>query len=126
MSRRPRHPKTDTNQAQIIAELGDLDMWVINTSSLGGAVLDLVVCWRGVCLPVEIKMPGCEDDLTDGERTALTELHRRGIPAFVATSTEDVLAQWPPSCNIRVCANGYDIRNESHTSQEPDPPEVSQ
>ena len=110
MTPRPKYPKPDANQAQIITELGQLGAWIINTSTIGGVTLDLVVCWRGLCIPVEIKVPGCELDLTDGEKMAIEQLHQRGIPAFVATCTEDVVALWPR-------AKGDEKRNDLHTTE---------
>jgi len=87
---RPKYPKPDANQLQIVDDCRAVGMYVWDLSKLGGEVLDLMVFWHGEMLPVEIKMPGCENDLTDGERTALRILRERGIPAIVATCAEDV------------------------------------
>jgi hypothetical protein len=56
--------------------------------------LDLLVAWRGKVRPVEIKRPGHEGELTDGERRAIDELARRGVEAIVAAQVEDVIEQW--------------------------------
>ena len=91
MGYRPRRTRKDRNQAQIVRELRSLGAVVWDLADMGGEVLDLLVCWRGKCLPVEIKRPGCEEDLTHGEIVALLELGSVGVEALVATCTEDVL-----------------------------------
>ena len=88
---RPRHTRKDANHAEIVGQLRDLGAVVFDTADLGGDVRDLVVCWSGKCLPVEIKQPGHEDRLTDGERATLRELKRVGVPPVVATDVEDVM-----------------------------------
>lgn len=89
---RPRRPKPDQNQRQLIREARQIGIVVWNTSSLGGKILDALMCWRGVCLPIEIKAPGCEADLTPGEEQGIAELNRVGVQAVVATCLEDILS----------------------------------
>ena len=67
MFRRPRHPRPDGNQAQIIADAERHGMYVWDLSALGGEVLDLVIGWRGVLLPFEVKKPGEEASTTDDQ-----------------------------------------------------------
>jgi len=88
---RPKHTRKDENHPQIVKDCRALGMVVIDTADIGGVVLDVVVCWRGRCLPVEIKMPARRDQLTLGERVAIEELERVGVQAVVATCLEDVL-----------------------------------
>ena len=86
---RPKHARIDINQAQIVADLRQLHAVVWVLSSLGGHVLDLLVAFRGRCLPVEIKSPGGE--LTENERESIEELRAVGVEAIVATCAEDVI-----------------------------------
>ena len=94
MTSRPRHTKPDTNQAQIVADLQRLGAVVWRLSDLGGEVLDLIVFWRGLAMPVEVKMPGHEAELTDGERESIRRLAQVGVKAVIATCTEDVIADF--------------------------------
>lgn len=89
---RPHHyAQKDRNQSDLVRDMRRLGMYVQDTSPLGGEVLDLLVAWRGVVLPVEVKRPGHEGELTDDERMALQIYHDIGVPAVVATRVEDVL-----------------------------------
>jgi len=88
---RPKRTKRDSNHAEIRDGLRQLGAIVWDTADLGGGVLDLVVFWRGMGIPVEVKPPGLEDDLTEGERESLMMLRDIGVRAVVATSVEDVL-----------------------------------
>jgi len=89
---RHRYLKTDANQPEIVAELRQLGAVVWITASLGGSILDLIVFWRGSAIPVEIKMPGKREELTDGEREGIRQLAAVGVEAVVATCAEDVVA----------------------------------
>ena len=91
MPYRPKHTRKDTNHALVVGDCRYLGMVVWDTADLGGEVLDTVVCWRGRCLPVEIKPPGKETKLTAGELEAIIQLRRVGVEAVVATCLEDVL-----------------------------------
>ena len=66
-------------------------MVVWDLADVGGHVLDAVVFWRGQCVPVEIKAPGCESDLTDGEIHGMRELSSVGAWPIVATCVGDVM-----------------------------------
>ena len=110
MTPRPKHPKPDANQSDVIADLRAVGFYVQDMSKLGGERLDLLVFKDGVVRPVEVKMPGCEDDLTDGERDGIRYMAEHGVKAIRATCAEDVIAQWP------MCAKGDEKRNDSHTS----------
>ena len=92
MDRPHRAVRTDANQSSIIADLERLGAYVWRLSDLGGEVLDLIVFWRGSAIPVEIKMPGKREELTDGEREGIRRLALVGIEAVVATCAEDVVA----------------------------------
>ena len=92
---RPRRTRRDANQAQIKKELEDtVGALVYDLADMGGTVLDLLVCWRGKCIPVEIKRPGCREELTKGEREGIALLERVGVKAIVAESTEEILQAW--------------------------------
>ncbi len=88
---RPKHPKPDTNQSQIVNELRNLGVVVWVTASLATPILDLVAFWRGIALVVEVKVPGAEKRLTDGEREGIRKLAQVGVEVVVATCTEDVV-----------------------------------
>lgn len=92
--RRPRYTQKDKNHAKILSYARDLGMITIDTSNIGGEVLDCIICWRGLCIPFEIKQPGKEDDLTPGERKGIRKLARVGVTAPVATDINDVLAEF--------------------------------
>ena len=91
MTPRPKHTKPDANQAQIVADLRDLGAVVWILADLGGEVLDLMVFWRGLAIPVEVKRSGCEHIITDGEHESMVALEGVGIPYAIATCAEDVL-----------------------------------
>ena len=95
MTPRPKRTRRDTNQAAIIAELIWRGFYVQDLADVGGQTLDLLCFYRGICLPVEIKRPGCEDDLTDGERDGIRNMAEHGVEAIIATCAEDVIRQWP-------------------------------
>jgi hypothetical protein len=99
---RPRHPKPDANQLQIVGQLRDLGFIVHDVSSLGGDVLDLFI--GGMTKPVgywdwvqgEVKMPG--EKLTPGERAYFDKLEQIlgpwvGTAVIKIESVDDVL-EW--------------------------------
>lgn len=87
--------KVDANQKQIVAELERLGFYVLDTSPLGGQVLDIFVAgWHGISrrwewLHVEIKGP--RGKLTEGEARFFERCPE--CPAIVARSAEDIL-EW--------------------------------
>jgi len=87
---RPRHTKPDRNQTIIILQLRAVGMLVWDLHDLVGT-LDLLVCWRGRCVPVEVKAPGCETELTDNERETIAALAAVGVQAVIASDMDDVL-----------------------------------
>lgn len=89
---RPRHTKRDKNQADIIASLRQAGAYVWDLSDNGGQVLDLMVFWRGQALPVEIKQPGLQNDLTDNEKEGMRQLMRVAVFPLIATSAEEILS----------------------------------
>jgi len=98
MTARPRHPKPDANQAQIIADLTQLGFFVQDVSKLAHLGFDILVWgWHGVLnrpalLAVEVKTPG--GTLTKRERE-VQEMVITGFgpeaPYLVARCTEDIL-----------------------------------
>ena len=89
---RPKRTAPDKNQPTIVRHARDLGMVVWDTHNIGGEVLDILICWRGRCLPVEIKRPGHRDALTPGERRGIAALAHVGVQAVIAESIDDVLA----------------------------------
>lgn len=94
MSRRPRYPKTDLNQSELVADLRGLGMVLWITASLATPVLDAIAFWRGHMAVIEIKQPGHEEDFTLGEVESIAALEAVGIQVCVATRAEDVVAFW--------------------------------
>ena len=88
--KRPRHTKPDRNQSTLIIQLRTLGAVVWDLHDLVGT-LDLLVCWRGRCLPVEVKAPGCESDFTANEHETLAALRYVGVKPVVASDLDDVL-----------------------------------
>jgi len=70
----------------------ELGMVTIDTADIGGEVLDAIICWRGRCIPFEIKSPGREAQLTEGEKSGIGKLEDVGVTAYVVTSIEEVLS----------------------------------
>lgn len=50
-----RAKRVDANQAQIVSDLRELGASVADIHTVGDGVPDLLVAYRGWCLPVEIK-----------------------------------------------------------------------
>ena len=92
MTRPHRAVKVDANQAEIIADLERMGAYTWRLSDLGGEILDIMVFWYGMAIPVEIKAPGKIDDLTAGEREGIRKLELVGVEAIVATCTEDIVS----------------------------------
>lgn len=89
MSPRPKRTKKDLNHAEIVNQCRDLGMIVWDTASLGGEILDIIIFWKGIATPVEIKSPG--GTLTKDEKTSLEKLAKAGIKAIIAYTIEDIL-----------------------------------
>ena len=92
---RPRHPKPDAVQRDLIRDLEMLGMVVWDLSRLHGEVLDLLCSWRGVCLPVEVKSPGGK--LTKAQKRSIARLRAVGVEAIVAGTAEEVVEAWSDS-----------------------------
>ena len=88
---RPRHTRKDVNHAPLRDQCRALGMVVWDLADIGGKLPDLLVIWRGRCVPVEVKAPGKRDDLTDGERDGLAECADAGVDWVIATDLDDVL-----------------------------------
>jgi hypothetical protein len=96
--RRPTGHKDSTHDA-IVAELRQLGATVMETHALGENAPDLVVGFQGITALVELKNGARYHQTTATKRERLERQVAylrawRGGPAFVATSTEDVLAQF--------------------------------
>jgi len=103
---RPRYTRHDKGQVEIAQALRRMGMVVWDLADLGGKVLDLLVCWRGLCIPVEIKAEGKRKRLTDNERASMMELAEVGVTAIVATTVDDVLECWPKATDSNVPSSG--------------------
>ena len=91
---RPKRTRRDLDQKRIVRDLSQLGAYVWDLADVGGEILDLLVFWRGRARPVEVKRPGHERDLTDGEREGIERLALAGCDAIIATSAEDVVRAW--------------------------------
>ena len=98
---RPRHPKPDANQAAIFKQCEDWGAVVWNTSSLGGKKLDGVIFMWGLALPVEVKMPGHENDFTEGEIEGMRELSSVGVFPLVVTAFDQIRRWFEVTAEIR-------------------------
>jgi len=87
---RPRHPKTDSNQADIIRDLRKLGLVVHDVSSLGGDCLDLFVGDPASYSWLQIEIKTDEGELTPRER-AYIAVHLPKVPIVIAREAEDVL-----------------------------------
>ena len=81
----------DANHGEIKKGLEKLGAVVWDTAILGSPALDMVVCWRGRCIPVEIKSPGNKKKLTERQRESIESLRAVGVESIVATCVEDVV-----------------------------------
>ena len=90
MSSRPRHPKTDANQPDIIRDLRKCGLIVHDVSSLGGDCLDLFVGDPQSYQWLQIEVKTDEGQLTPRERAYIAQ-HITRVPILVAWTTEDIL-----------------------------------
>ena len=88
---RPKRTRKDANHATLISQCRQLGMVVYDTADAGGKLPDTFMCWRGKCLPVEIKAEGKRDDLTDGELEGQAECAYVGVDWVIAVTVDDVL-----------------------------------
>ena len=94
LSYRPKYPRPDANQPQIVSDLERLGFCVINVSSLPVPALDLFVGgWncrtrQYAFVQVEVKVPGKK--LSPSERRHFDRWP--DLPIIVAYKVEDVLA----------------------------------
>ena len=90
MTRRPRHPKPDANQAAMVEALRQCGLVVHDVSSLGGDCLDLFVGdpLSGRWVQVEVKAEG--GTLTEGE-SAYIDRYRQQLPILVVRHGVEVL-----------------------------------
>jgi len=93
---RPRHPRTDGNQASMVAILRSIGYVVWLTDSIGGAVLDLIVFKDGQTRVVEVKRPGHAKMLTPNEQASIDALADVGVEAIVAETFQDVVDAFKP------------------------------
>jgi len=89
---RPRHTRKDSTHRALLENARALGMVAWDTSDIGGQVLDCILFWRGMALPVEIKARGHEHDFTAGEIEGMRALSSVGIQPAVAVTIDDVLS----------------------------------
>ena len=93
MTNRPRHPKPDANQADMVRDLRASGYTVIDVSTLGGDALDLFVGGFHFhrCLPawLSVEVKTADGELTDAEREYIYSHPELDI--LVARCAEDVL-----------------------------------
>lgn len=87
---RPKHPKTDANQADIIRDLRACGLICHDVSSLGGDCLDLFVGDPASYSWIQIEVKTDDGQLTPRER-AYIAVHLPKVPILVARETEDIL-----------------------------------
>ena len=87
---RPKYTRRDINHAEVVKDLRDMGMVVWDLADCGGKILDLMVFWRGMAVPVEVKQPGQERNLTEDERASMLELETVGIWPVICVCAEDV------------------------------------
>lgn len=94
MTHRPKYPKTDSNHTMVAEVLRKLDyqymgttFHLIDTSKVGGNLVDWQLIANGVTYYVEVKTPEERDSLTEGEK----ETQSWGVPFYVVTSPEEVM-----------------------------------
>lgn len=90
---RPKRTKKDINHSEIVNQCRELGMVVWDTADLGGGVLDLVVFWRGRCLPVEIKAND-KSKFTESEVESIDKLNHVGIVPIIAYSIDDIVRRF--------------------------------
>jgi len=88
---RPKYTKKDTTHKNIVKKCRKLGMILWDTADLGGKVLDIIVFYKGMVIPVEIKSKGNAKNLTKGERRGIKELESVGIYPVIATDIQDIL-----------------------------------
>lgn len=89
--------KVDANHAQIVKEIREAGIAVIDVHRLPN-LFDILVPFRGVLYPFEIKNPEYvpkkgkpEDILTKGEIECRDLLYSAGVPYFVVVSSDEIL-----------------------------------
>lgn len=88
---RPKYTRRDNNHAELVGLCRELGIVVFDLADLGGKVPDTVMCYDGICLPVEIKSPGNEESFTPSEIEGMEECCDVDIPWVVAVEIEDIL-----------------------------------
>lgn len=93
-----RRARKDINHEQVVRELRQLGATVLETHQLGSDAPDLIVGFQGITALVEVKPEGKAYTPDAREKARLVRQVDylsawRGGPAFVATSTEQVLAR---------------------------------
>jgi len=94
---RPKYTKRDKNHPKIVQDCLDLGMVVWDLADVGGEVLDIIVFWRGIAIPIEIKSKGNENSFTQDEEKSIEKLKNVGVNVVVATSIQDILEVYEAS-----------------------------
>lgn len=90
-----RANRVDQNQAAICAALRGAGAFVADCSQAGSGFPDLVVFWRGECIPMEIKNPAKpkgDRQLTPDQVKFHAEALARGVTIRVVETVDEALA----------------------------------
>jgi len=90
-----RANRTDENHADIRDALRAIGAYVVDCSHVGAGFPDLLVFWRGCCIPVEIKNPAkpkADRQLTPDQIIFHGEAKARGVMIPVVETIDEALA----------------------------------
>lgn len=85
-----RARKVDGNHNAVLGDARAVGAEIFHTYMLGKA-LDALVGFRGILYWVEVKIPGCEHDLTPGEVETIERFRAVGCQVLVVTSGDELL-----------------------------------
>ena len=72
-----------------LKEIGAYQFWPVQTG-YGAATVDVLVCWRGLFLAIEVKRPDTRPEPTPRQKSVLQEVAGASGATVVAYSVEDV------------------------------------
>lgn len=101
-----RNPKRDANETEIMQAFHHAGCWVTQLS--GAGIPDLLVCYEGRLLLVEVKMPG--GLFTKSQQHSFEDMACNDVPLFVVRSVEDI-----PQTLRR-----FDLTQSKHRSRDAD------
>lgn len=90
-----RANRVDENHAPIRDALRSIGAYVVDCSQVGAGFPDLLVFWRGECIPVEVKNPDkpkADRQLTPDQVVFHAEALARGVMVRVVETVDQALA----------------------------------